>query len=1017
MTIKFEGPNFISVLENPTGVILDIQASLQGGAADDGVSYSIDGDDAVNFFIDSNTGKLNFKSVADFEDPRDHDGDNDYDLRVVATSHDDVTISESQNLIIRVTDVPDNYAASYNLGSLLDGSNGFVVEGFGESTYGGNSVSNGGDINGDGFDDVLIEALNTKETYVVFGFQTDSIKPSVIDITALNGTNGFSLLSADETVASGGIVSSAGDINGDGYDDIIIGVAARNNLALLAPRVSNAAYVFFGRKQGAFHDGELSLGELSLKDLDGDHGFAIIDLDGDLGISVSGAGDINGDGFDDIIIGASDVNSATGETYVVFGFDDPETVVINRESLNDFGFTLIGNNNNDKSGWSVSGAGDINGDGFDDVIIGAPGAKETYVVFGGGDDIGNIDLNSFSADEGVTLTSVFGNGYSVASAGDVNGDGYDDLVVGAKEYFSYANTSYVVFGGANLSSNINLATLDGNNGFALPVIENGDVSRNFVSSAGDFNGDGYDDIIIGAYHVNSDTGASYVVFGFNNDSANGGVSISSIALSSLDGSNGFKLSGTNNNDFSGWSVSGAGDINGDGYSDVIIGAIGIDNLYGINAPEFNISASYIVYGGNGLLSADITYPRYEGPVSNDHSTKLTSDLTENQTVPTSFDDFLEYGYDADLVKALSGGDYVDGGNGNDTINGGDGDDTIEGGNGDDLLLGGDGDDFIYVGFKSGHFPDHGSNNTVWAGIGHDIVVGGAGDDTIGGGGGDDNVIGGHGNDLMFGGEHQDTLMGGRGFDTLYGGEGEDWMQGGAHADVLRGGAGDDSMEGGTSDDTLWGDAGNDTLFGGDGNDTLWGGAGNDTLLGGDGSDTIGGGDGDDSVISGHIAFGGDGNDTLFGGSHNDTLWGGTGNDIVVGGDGYDTIGGGYGDDSVIGGHGNDIVFGGDGNDTLFGGGYNDILWGGAGNDQLTGGTGNDIFAFTLGSGHDHVTDFDMNNDILDLSETDFVDLNALISASNQTDAGLLVTINANKTFLLTGLEFVDLIEVNIIFGT
>ena len=169
------------------------------------------------------------------------------------------------------------------------------------------------------------------------------------------------------------------------------------------------------------------------------------------------------------------------------------------------------------------------------------------------------------------------SGSSVSSAGDVNGDGIGDLIIGASSAGNFdVGESYVVFGSnGELESSLDLSNLDGSNGFAIDSLD--DIRSRLgssVSSAGDVNGDGFDDLIIGAPYADSNgyfrNGQSYVVFG------NSGGWASRLDLTTLDGSNGFVINGLDGNDYSGSSVSSAGDVNGDGFDDLIIGAPGAD---------------------------------------------------------------------------------------------------------------------------------------------------------------------------------------------------------------------------------------------------------------------------------------------------------------------------------------------------------------------------------------------------------------------------------------------------------
>ena len=382
--------------------------------------------------------------------------------------------------------------------STLDGSNGFILNGIDANDYSGFSVSSAGDVNGDGYDDLIIGAPwagpnggSSGETYLVYGGASAPGTGGVLDLSDLDGTNGFTLTGIDEDDLSGRSVSSAGDVNGDGYDDLIIGAwfADPNG-------DSNAGetYVVYG---GANAPG--TGGRFNLSSLDGTNGFTLTGIDaGDLsGFSVSSAGDVNGDGYDDLIIGAdgADPNGifGAGETYIVYGgASAPGTGGrFNLSTLNGTnGFILTGIDAFDQSGRSVSSAGDVNGDGYDDLIIGAPwaepnggGSGETYVVYGGANAPGTdgvLDLSDLDGSNGFTLTGidVFDqSGLSVSSAGDVNGDGYDDLIIGARgadpNGDSRAGETYVVHGGATGTESL------------VPVMASGTAAAdNFTGNAG-----------------------------------------------------------------------------------------------------------------------------------------------------------------------------------------------------------------------------------------------------------------------------------------------------------------------------------------------------------------------------------------------------------------------------------------------------------------------------------------------------------------------------------------------------
>jgi hypothetical protein len=510
------------------------------------------------------------------------------------------------------------FGASINLSS-LNGTTGFVCTGIDAGDFSGSSVASAGDINGDGYDDVIIGALladpsgqaSAGETYVVFGKAT-GFAPT-LTLSALTGANGFVLNGIDPNDRSGGAVSSAGDVNGDGFDDLIIGATYASPIGRT---LAGESYVVFGGPTvGAG-------GSINLSSLNGTDGFVIAGAfayDAS-GCAVSSAGDMNGDGYDDVIIGAfsadpSGQNNA-GASHVVFGGP-----AVGAGGLVDLallsgadGFALSGIDPNDTSGRAVSGAGDVNGDGFDDVVIGAPsadpngqsGAGESYVVFGGPavGAGGVVDLSSLNGANGFTLNGIDAgdlSGRSASRAGDVNGDGYGDLIIGASSADpsgqSDAGEAYVVFGGplVGAAGVVNLASLNGATGFLLSGIDASDNAGHAVSSAGDANGDGYDDLLIGVPYGDpsgrSGAGESCVVFGGPTVGA-GGV----VALSSLTGINGFVLNGADADDFSGRPVSRAGDVNGDGIDDLLIASSGADPA-GLNLA----GESSVVFGRPGQV--------------------------------------------------------------------------------------------------------------------------------------------------------------------------------------------------------------------------------------------------------------------------------------------------------------------------------------------------------------------------------------------------------------------------------
>jgi len=388
---------------------------------------------------------------------------------------------------------------------------------------------------------------------------------------------------------------------------------------------------------------------IELSDLNGSNGFVIngINSGDESGRSVSLAGDLNGDGVSDFIIGARNADpngkSNAGESYVVFGSTGGFAASLELSGLNGSnGFVINGVDVNDSSGFSVSAAGDVNGDGIDDLIIGAAGgdpntinnAGESYVVFGStGGFAASLDLSSLNGSNGFVLNGIDAydqSGWSVSSAGDINGDGVDDLIIGAwraDPNGSISGESYVVFGSlGGFGASLELSDLNGSNGFVIGGIDAGDRSGYSVSSAGDINGDGIDDLIIGASHADSNgqssAGESYVVFG-----STVGFS-ASFNLSDLNGSNGFIINGFDASDNSGLSVSAAGDVNGDGIDDLLIGAFGADPN-GVGAA----GESYIIFGNAPPVAQDDAISTDEesvvsGSVKSNNGSGIDSDIND-----------------------------------------------------------------------------------------------------------------------------------------------------------------------------------------------------------------------------------------------------------------------------------------------------------------------------------------------------------------------------------------------------
>jgi FG-GAP repeat len=364
-------------------------------------------------------------------------------------------------------------------------------------------VSSAGDIDNDGYGDIIVGA-----------WRNDAVGVDAGRVYVYSGQTGSVLYVLDGESASdffGYSVAGAGDVNNDGYADVIVGAYYNNAGASHAGRV----YVYSGQSGGLLHT------------------FTGNVKNDWFGLSVAGAGDVDNDGYDDLIVGAGYFSLVGGRAFVYSG----QTGALL--------FTFAGETSSDRHGQVVSGAGDIDNDGYDDVIVGAPS-----------NDAGGIDAGRayvYSGQTGAVIHTFTGEvawdnfGWSVSGAGDVDNDGFPDLVVGAPSNDaggSSAGRAYVYSG----QSGAQLYTFTGE--------AQDDVLGQSVSSAGDVNGDGYADLIVGASGRSAFTGLSGRAYVYSGEA--GGLL--------------YAFSGEDTGDLFGFSVSGAGDMDSDGFDELIVGA-------------------------------------------------------------------------------------------------------------------------------------------------------------------------------------------------------------------------------------------------------------------------------------------------------------------------------------------------------------------------------------------------------------------------------------------------------------
>jgi len=461
----------------------------------------------------------------------------------------------------------------------------------------GLSVSSG-DINGDGYDDVIIGAPyadsaggnGAGETYVIFGRSTPK---AIVDLNIISANI---TICGDDAVDFSGFSVSSGDINGDGYDDVIIGALGADPAG--GDRAGKT-YVIFGSASPRR--------KIDLNSRAADMVIYGDDAQDQSGFPVS-SGDINGDGYDDVIIGAFYADPAggtdAGETYVIFGSAAPPAVIDLNDSPSPADMIIYGDDAEDGSGYTAL-SGDVNGDNYDDIIIGAPWADapggtdagEVYVILGSASPSLTIDLNDSPSPADMIIYGDNASdeiGAHAISSRDINGDGCEDLILGAFKTTGLTGTTYVIFGSTTLPATIDLNDSPSPADMIIYGDDSYDWSGYSVSS-GDINGDGYGDIIIGApFNMASsgtEKGQTYVILG-------SAAPPSTIDLDSESAD--IAIYGDDNYDHCGTAVSN-GDINGDGYDDVIIGAHAADPAGGTDAGE-----TYVIFGSSVPITCDFS---------------------------------------------------------------------------------------------------------------------------------------------------------------------------------------------------------------------------------------------------------------------------------------------------------------------------------------------------------------------------------------------------------------------------
>jgi Ca2+-binding RTX toxin-like protein len=624
--------------------------------------------------------------------------------------------------------------------------------------------------------------------------------------------NGSNINGVSEPGDLFGRALATGDFNADDYMDLVVGVRGENSGA-------GAIQVLYGGANGLRADNDV----LYTQNSPG-VGCCTEEAGDNFGYSLA-VGHFNDDEFADLAIGVPFENqgavSNSGLVNVFYGTAGGlSTANDTHFAQGDNGFpgTIEAG---DFVGYALA-AGDYNGDGRDDLAVGAPGEAQgavedagwVVVLFGQPAGLSSAGFMSITDPSfgGIETDDQFGE---ALASGDFNGDGVDDLAVGAPTEVrdgvrSGAVTIFegVAGSGPDFASAYSLTDFD-------TIADSNDRFGTSLTTA-DFNGDGNHDLAIGAPNADSpvqvDGGVVAVLLGDDPDGL--AIERSQVVSGATPGApslpNGTRGFGR---------YSGAGEFDGDDYDDLVATVDSARTLvFPGTADGVGAARSHVIgKRGHAITAGDVDNDGYDDLGIGNVSANVGGDNNAGQV-------FFRYG----VMTSTCNGQAV-------TVNLAHGDEPTEG---PDVIVGTSGDDVIDALGGADVVCARGGDDVVRGGPGADYIDAGSGRDNVRGGGGSDEIYGAGGNDVLRGNRSADTIRGGSGADVIRGGSGSDTIVAGHGNDTVYGNGGADNIRGSKKDDTLYGGRGDDTIRGNNGRDRLFGGLGNDTCFGGRGVDTL-----------------------------------------------------------------------------------------------------------------------------------------------------------------------------------